>query len=275
MASFKEFRVLYQQPNCLTLKWDIQNIPTGYAEHVTVQRSESPEGPWETLARGLTNVEYYNDRQAPLGHTQITIYYRLYVVLSKENNEDIELVSAVEWLRQKPAALQEEINYRESLLLRNFGGEPAFLLIRKTWGPTCSVCYDEIMGKTMTDNCHICYNTRRVGGYFDPIEIWISRNVSGRMLQDLGIIKIDPVQVPLWTLRYPTIKPGDVIADAQNFRYTVESIPLHNQMLDIDQKQVLICTRIPANDIICTIQLPATYTIEKDRDSYWWKERAV
>jgi hypothetical protein len=137
MASISTFKAVYLQPKAVTLQWSLSNIPAGYADYVTVERSESPEGPWEVLQRDISGAEYFQDYDARLMNTTATVYYRLSIELRHSTSPSIVLISPVEWLRQRPTAVAREINRREQLLLSKYAGEPAFLFIRRTWIQRC------------------------------------------------------------------------------------------------------------------------------------------
>lgn len=273
MASISTFKVSYLQPKVITLQWSVSNIPAGYTEHVTVQRSESPEGPWETLQREISGAEYFQDYDARLMNSTATVYYRLEIELRHSTSPSIALTSSVEWLRQKPTAIAREINRREQILLSKYAGEPAFLFIRRTWGAPCSACYDPALQKTLTSDCRKCFNTGIAGGFFAPIELYISRSPSGKMIQDLGLYKVENDQTIFWTSSTPTIKPGDLLVDSLGVRYNIEMVRIRGKLLGADLKQILLVMRIPADDTLYHLAVPEVNELVPYRGRFFWRPR--
>ncbi len=273
MASFSSFRVSYLQPKVITLHWSIDNIPPGYTEYITVQRSESPEGPWETLQREITGAEYFQDYEARLMNSTATVYYRLEVELRSDSGPSIALTSPVEWLRQRPTAVAREINRREQLLLSRYAGEPSFVFIRRTRGPPCTACYDPGLQKTLVSDCRKCYNTGIAGGFFAPIELFISRAPSGKMLQELGVYKVENDQTIFWTSSTPTIKPRDLLVDSMGVRYNVEMVRVRGKLLGADLKQILMVSRIPADDTLYHLAVVEVNELMPYRGRYYWRPR--
>jgi hypothetical protein len=111
-----------------------------------------------------------------------------------------------------------------------FGGEQVLWYPRK-WGtsPLDKRCpnWDPVRKQHPLDNTNdqICYGTGWVGGYYRPIQIYVSLlstvNIQN-VVQEEGIRKIfKPMS---WTLKEPNIRNGDVIVRQNGERYWINNI---------------------------------------------------
>jgi hypothetical protein len=99
------------------------------------------------------------------------------------------------------------------------------LLNRKHSGQICSVCYDDVRQRSQSASCKSCFNTKYVGGYYEPQIIQVSYfNTPGHM-EDFNPYDVGEKKTPLtmWTTNYPLIKIDDILVDNQNNRYVVTS----------------------------------------------------
>ena len=274
MIRFSSFQILRLAPRCLSIKWEIENIPAGYTEYVTIYRSESPEGPWEPIAEELTDREYFHDWDALVRNPHVTVYYKMtgYVTDGEvpPDTEDIK-DSDVEHLRFKPEAKATEIARRMNLLLKQYIGIPVYFLIRKTWGPKCGYCYSKELDKPLTDNCPHCYNTQFYGGYYEPIAGYVANQNIDKESKDFEQIKLAPEETPFWTSNYPELKQGDVFVDSQGTRWRVQRFSLQTTRLRSKMRQVFTAVRIPPEDVIYEIEVPSLYELEPMRDYYIWE----
>lgn len=274
MIRFAEFDVYQLAPRCLTLKWNIENIPSGYTEYLTVHRSESPEGPWEPIKTDLTGREYFHDHDANIYNPMLAIYYKLTGLVSDgEDPPDIQTIkeSDVEHLRIRPDAKAREIIRRNNLLLEQYVGTPAYFLIRRTWGPRCTMCYDPELDKVTTSDCPQCFNTKFSGGFYEPILSYVANEAIGKSLKDVGIMKLAPGARPFWTTNFPELKRGDVMVDCQNVRWKIEDVGLQTIHLKAKMRQIFTAVQIPAGDILYDIEIPNVHQLKAIRDYHIWE----
>jgi len=120
--------------------------------------------------------------------------------------------------------LAREIIRKETLLLRKKTGVKGWLLKRKTWGDPCPDCLDNVTKQVQNPRCPTCYGTAYIGGYYDPVEYWVTMNATQRMQRltpEQGVIAENVETVR--TLAYPPVDPNDVwVHSLTNLRYRVQ-----------------------------------------------------
>lgn len=118
-----------------------------------------------------------------------------------------------------------EIRNREKLILE-IGGEKVKLLKRKWDGANkCVVCWDDVR-KQGENDCEACYGTGVTGGYYEPIEIWVSlvNPAIGKIeLFDHGMRTT--IQPRSWTIYEPVLQNKDILISKQHEkRYWVNDV---------------------------------------------------
>ena len=209
-----------------------------------VDRSGSPEGPFETInAIAIRQAYGYIDRTFNDESVDRQIYYKVRGVNAKET-----ITSEVKRLDQ------DELNYlglaiarNKKLLLERFIGVKCYVFVRKTFGPKCPVCYDPVRQKSLSSSCPTCYGTTFTGGYFAPILIYIQlhplvKSDTKTELQHTENLRIDGI----WTGNYPILSPGDLIVEAkeQDHRYIIES-----PIMPTEQHNALVEQRFPVTQV--------------------------
>jgi len=121
--------------------------------------------------------------------------------------------------------LAREIIRKETMLLRKKTGTKGWLLKRKQWGDPCPVCLDQVTQQVQNARCPTCYGTGFVGGYYAPVEFWVTMNATQRLMRltpEQGVVAENVETVR--TLAYPLVDPNDVWVHANtNSRYRVQS----------------------------------------------------
>jgi hypothetical protein len=120
--------------------------------------------------------------------------------------------------------LARDIIRKETLLLRKKTGTKGWLLKRRTWGDPCPDCLDPVTKQVQNARCSTCYGTGFVGGYYDPVEFWITMNATSRMQRltpEQGVVS-ENIETAR-TLAYPPVDTNDVWVNATvNHRYRVQ-----------------------------------------------------
>ena len=271
MTRFALFDVLQLAPRCLTLKWQLEDIQPGHTEHLTFYRSESPDGPWEPIGDSITGREAFHDHDANIYHPNVTVYYKIKGYTEDAGGTTITIKdSKVEHLRFKPDRVALNIIRQQRLLLRKLNGTPGFFLIRKTWGAKCTACYNEKLDKVMTSDCGICYNTKYVGGYYEPVPGYCASSNKGKDQKGGEDMDFSTSRLALWTTNSPELKKGDVWVDAIGKRWIVDKIDTQTTKLRTVMRQLFVADEIPADDRIYEIPVPLVYSLEKLRERHYW-----
>jgi len=168
-------------------------------------------------------VPYYLDTEVELGSVDYLYFYKVegfngmtQVVTSKAFSPIYNEVDYIARRVQKDA----------ETMLRVMKNPPVFLLSKRRVGMKCPNCWDPVLRKVKFSNCKVCDGTGEVQGYFKPIQIRLSTNVSSYMgtlsVEDVDKVTLTPIEA--WTTGYPRIFPGDVIVDRMNKRYKVQNV---------------------------------------------------
>jgi hypothetical protein len=275
---FSAFDVLKYVNNAFTLKWEIENIPDGYTERVNVFRSESKDGPWEPLASDITGKEYYHDFNARMRNPEITIYYKLtgYVTDggTPPDTQDIK-ASDVAWFRQEPDAVAAEMIRRNNLVLQYYSGFKCMILIRKTWGPKCVACYDDVLGSGTSSKCKECFNTKFLGGFYDPILTYVAFMEAGQERRDLQVLTTAPDVRQFWTTNIPELKKGDVLIDNQNQRWKIEVVKMKTSRMGTTVRQMFNAVKVPPDDVLTHLDVRNIWKFTPKRDYHIWVEKDI
>lgn len=106
-----------------------------------------------------------------------------------------------------------------------FGGERVLLYQRK-WSGTRCPNWDQVRKQHQIDGVEdTCYGTGFQGGYFRPIEIYVSllsASTIQNVVQEEGIRKI--FKPSSWTLWEPTLKNGDFIVRQSGERLWITNV---------------------------------------------------
>jgi len=275
---FSAFDVLKYVNNAYTLKWEIENIPDGYTERVNVFRSESKDGPWEPLAADITGQEYYHDFNARMRHPELTIYYKLtgYVTDGGDpaDTQDIK-ASDVEWFRYEPDAIAAEMIRRNNLLLQFYSGFKCMVLIRKTWGPHCVACHDDVLGAGTSSGCKECFNTKFHGGYYTPILTYIGFMEDGQERRNLQVLTTAPDVQQFWTTNMPELKKGDVFIDNKNQRWKIEVVKMKTTRMGTTVRQMFNAVKVPPDDVLTHLDVRNIWKFTPKRDYHIWIEKDI
>lgn len=146
----------------------------------------------------------------------------------------------------------EEIKRKEELVSSpGKMGLNFWILIRKTFGTTCSSCVDSISGETLTSKCTTCYGTGFEGGYFRPYK------TQGIIIGQGSAISQGPLgtgfssRIGLRYCPFPLVKERDVIVlSGLDERLFVEKIESVAALKGIPIIQHLELSAAPTTDVV-------------------------
>jgi len=259
---------VYRNPQTtgVFVQWTVSNAPST-AILFKLERSGSPEGPFELVIDLLDSYHFFDDLRAtpPPASTDIRenlnflslsrgVSYRVTATAGSDTAEDVFTVGAT--AQSRKIALLNRKMQRDASVGFKFNGIALALLKRRHWGTRCTDCFDALT-KTVTDSkCTTCYGTGITAGYFDPIRVRGRigvKNVQTTMTQH-G--KSDRLQRSLTILAYPELEVDDIVVDiAQNERYTIlarhstelQTVAVHQNLILSDLTRDSIEYRIPVN----------------------------
>ena len=234
-------------PGKIGLTWNSIDEDNFY---IFVQRSGSPEGPFESLnSIPLNHVYGFIDTTANQDNPYRIFYYRICAINKQTKEEVYSEVKAT--TDSENSWIGKSISRQEQLLLRRFVGDTSLLYIRKTFGTRCPNCYDPVRGKARFENCTTCWGTTYVNGFFDPIKVYIQYNVLPKGLNktELGLSAIK--NSVAWTSNYPILKNGDFIVNTEgdNYRYIIDSVNFTRDKLG-PVRQIMQLIKIDNSNIL-------------------------
>ena len=226
----------------INLAWEVND--TSQAFEFFVDRSGSPEGPFETInPLSIKHAYGYIDRTYNAESVNRNIYYRIRGVNSKET-----IISKTEKLDQeRPNYVGLAIAKNKRLLLERVVGTKCVVFIRKTFGIKCTHCYDKARQKSISSSCPYCYGTTFEGGYFAPILMYLQLNPLHKANQKNDLQNSENLRVEgVWGSNFPILSPFDLIveADAHDHRYVIES-----PIIRTEQHNALIEQRFPVTQV--------------------------
>lgn len=192
-----------------------------------VQRSiDGAAGPYHQIAGPFYNTFLFRDPNVNLLNKWRNYFYRIKTVHRPTGEEAI---SQPTYLEAPPDLIALEIIRRESLILQEFNGRWVALFPRMTFGQRCPHCWDRgvrgnTIGRSTNQNCTTCFDTTFVGGFAQPMRILVQMDPSPKSTQ---LTTLGPAQPNLTTGRttaFPPLKPADLIVEAENKRWCVESV---------------------------------------------------
>ena len=254
MAEFAFVRVHAFHPRYMTISWEIANIPSGATYTTSLERSESPDGPWTLLSHNLSGRAFYHDWEANQYNLRRRHFYRVIY-----DDGGTPVVSDAATNLNTPDAIAYDIIRREQLALNVLSGRPGFFLIERTWGAPCTFCYDAISQKTSFADCPHCFGTRYAGGYFEPVFGYVSQQGLSNLNQQVTpLTEMQQITKQFWTSNSPLLKVRDIFADAENNRWRVMAIS-HTEKLGAFMRQIMSMSEVPRGNIIYDVPIPNLY----------------
>ncbi len=189
-----------------------------------LQRGRSPnDDKWADIST-TTNQPWLYDYYPVLSQHDRSTFYR--VILTDGTGK--------EWVSQAVEMdvtwghndwrLMREIIRKEMLVQRKKAGTKGWLLKRRTWGDPCPVCVDPNTQAIKNSHCLICYGTGIVGGYYDPMDYWVTMNPTQRLKKiqgDEGLITA--VMETVRGLAWPAPEANDIwVMAGSNRRYRID-----------------------------------------------------
>lgn len=225
--TFKELIVRSFSLDWLEFTWEVENTkldPWDFEWYV--ERSESPEGPWDPIAGPFSDRYRFIDNRVNLLHRWRQLYYR---IKSVQKSDDTNIIySDAGTLGAEPDLIAQEIQLLERTVWREFTGRKCYLFPVRTFGQYCPHCMDA-GGKGSTfrklrSNCLTCYDTQFARGYLNPIEIYIQFDPSPKTVQNQGTGETQQSNSTARMGNFPLVKPRDIIVEPENRRWRVVQV---------------------------------------------------
>lgn len=186
-------------------------------------RSGSPQDGFLVI-KDLLSYPFYEDDDVNL-YNEANKYY--YMVQSLDNSGQVIATLPVITARyNRPDSIANKVIYESKVVLRVMRNPPVYLLMKKRTVDHCPECWNFVTHKTKYANCKFCFGTGDIGGYYPPIAIQVSIDVSQLVSandeSDGGLVKLTPINA--WMSNSPLTSPEDVLVDTLNRRYTIQRV---------------------------------------------------
>lgn len=189
----------------------------------TLYRSRSSTGDAKKEVASVVDQPFMYDYNPMFGTHEKSVYYAVKLKDGTGAEYWSQWAPVEQYWEHKDWLLAREIIRKETLLMKKRVGVKGFLLKRKTYGDPCMDCTDPNTGSVTNPSCAGCYGTGIEGGYYSPLELWVTMNPSQslqKLTNDQGVITANVETVR--ALAYPQADPNDIWVNANtNNRYRV------------------------------------------------------
>jgi hypothetical protein len=188
---------------------------------LSVLRSESPQGPYEEVSPAFEDRYIFVDRRIPSNDKFRKLWYKLRSE-RKSNGKITEYGPAA----HEPEAdlVAQAIRLHQQTMFVTAIGRKVWLFKRRTFGQSCTTCYDPVLAQRVAERCLDCYGTGYTRGYHNPIEVWMQIDPPAKSQQNNGPGIVQIVITAARMSFYPNVDPGDLIVEAENKRWEVDTV---------------------------------------------------
>ncbi len=246
-------------PNAVFVQWDIDTDDPG-VHLVSLARSGSPEGPWQTILSQSPDTYHFVDDDFNVpgpedpgaeaeGFNELSLakelYYQVTVTPQAGGDSVSSTATPVEpGLDRRTRLLKRKILRDEAVGYRHLNGIELIALKRKHWGERCPDCYDVNLKEGLNEHCPTCYGTTFKGGYWAPVSIRGRRDAAPVQTSMAPEGKTDIQLTRITILDYPLMEDDDLIIDLRrNDRWIVKSVE------QTELKSVIVHQRLTVSNI--------------------------
>jgi hypothetical protein len=228
------------------LTWELGD-GTGDAIDFTleVMRSESPAGPYDVISPPFEDRYIFVDRRLPLGAKYVLLHYKLRIT-NRRTGEVTEVGPAAQTADIDLVA--QSMRRLEMTYFTQVVGRACWLFKKRTFGPRCRNCWDSTLQKRTVDRCMDCFSTGVLRGYHNPIEVWVQIDPTTKAQQNNAQQIAEFVSTTGRMSHYPNVIPGDVLVEAENKRWRVQSVTTTERLRAV-VKQEFVMRQIEEKDI--------------------------
>jgi hypothetical protein len=218
VISIRKFRVVSLTVGTYDLFWELDDTVEDALDYAfTVERSESPGGPWDVVSQPFRDKYMFRDMSVPGVNKWRQLFYRV-----KIEGAAGTAYSGLATQEAQPDLSATEARRMMNLVLKEGIGRVVWLFPVRTFGTRCPVCFDPVLGKRVSSNCLSCYGTGYARGFMAPLATYLRIDPTERADQ-LGQVVTQQQTTRAHTAYYPLVKPRDVLVEAENRRWRVVS----------------------------------------------------
>ncbi len=207
----------------LDVTWTIANTTDDLTQfRFTVNRSESPEGPYQAVSPPLQDKYVFRDRTVDLAAKWRVFFYQ--VVARHVTNLVPETLGPINFLGTPPDLEAIEIMRLFELTLKTQIGRVALLFKRRTFGQNCPECFDDIRNRKDNSQCTTCFSSKYRGGFFKPIATYFNFTPSYKTIRLAAFHDIKPSETVVEMSGYPVVGINDIVVEDSNRRWRVQDV---------------------------------------------------
>jgi len=252
----------------LDVYWDIAPCFEDVLNYTfTVLRSDTEFGPFEPISRALVDSYHFRDSATHDRFSKYSpTYYAIRIDTRGGSQTPVTYPTSGKGVRLEalPDLAALEMSLQERLKLKQFKGRLVWVYRKRTFGQRCPSCFDPVMGRHVTSNCQVCFNTSWVGGYHAPVATYAQIVTPDEQIARLDIGKVESQDSVILLANVPEIFEGDLILELENVRWRVgPTIRKYKKARALVRQQAGI-HGIQREDIEYTIPLNVSPDVLKD-----------
>jgi hypothetical protein len=251
-------------PNGCLVQWTLMgpHVPGIYT--FDIYRSETFSGPWELIAKDLTETYNYwdkflipssDDYVRPNQFSMVRKFaYR--VVANGPGGQSIDDAESEPNLAPKQKQLLRKILHDEFIALSKYNGVQIAVLKRRNWGERCKKCFDKSTKEIINSNCTLCWGTAFIGGFWNPVLTYSRRSPEQTTIQVSQEQKTEASPCELTLLNIPRVDHDDILVYLSD-----------NRRFLVDQQTETMLRTVPVHQQVFAFELPRshiTYKIKVD-----------
>lgn len=230
----------------LDVSWEIEpTMEDVWDYRFTVERSQSPQGPFDQATQEFTDKYYFRDIGVPRWDLYAELWYRI-----KTRRVSDDETTYTEPVRRgpKPDLIALEVRRLEHILFNEHIGRQCFLFPVRTFGQRCPSCYDPVSGQQLKSHCKTCYDTSYVRGFLDPVQLRVQIDPTPKSVEIMEVMKTQQENATARCVAEFPIKPRDILVELENRRWRVVRVSM-TQRLRYPLHYELILHHVPRKDI--------------------------
>src|SRR5690625_1233673 len=233
------------------IQWSVGGLePT---DEIVLERSSSPEGPWDEVALLPYNVISFEDEWPTNRSFFSEWYYRIRV----GSTESVPVCS-----KESGSLVTNEIIRQHEAILKGMNGRPGYMSAHFAWykrtlqGTKCHYCRDKVTGEIIISKCDVCKGVGYIEGWSNPGKFYGRWLTPIHRVTQLSNFENEEEGRTMAMAAYPIIEPGDVLAEKGTGKVyrvrQVTSVEPNNIVIS----QNIVCSLINRDFIESKLEFP-------------------
>lgn len=237
------------------VQWQIDTSQVGLGPFTfTLFRSGSPQGPWDTVASGLSNVYVYDDTLPLLYGINKDVFYQ---VEASPGNIGSLPRSVLNNVDRKKYLLIRKIQRDEQVMLRKGNGTEVYVIKKRHFGPRCTDCWDKRSGIVLRKDCGTCGGTSFEAGFFTPVKTFAKVTPSTEGIDLTAPTSTPETEVAQAMLQaFPLVSRSDILVEPETNKRWEITVVQPTEILRVPVHQDLTMSRLEIDHPVFKVALP-------------------